>query len=441
MVGAKDKRMRSKREGFYKAFEDKFRGDHDIIKSRLRVYLPFIAPLKEFYDGAHVVDLGCGRGEWLELLGEHGFSAQGVDLDDEMLVSCRDRGLNVQMADALSFTKGLADESVTVVSGLHLVEHIAFEDLQSLVEESLRVLKPGGLLILETPNPENIIVGSSAFYLDPTHRKPIPPSLLAFLAEYYGFRRVKVLRLQEPENIASRDSISLLNVLNSASPDYAVIAQKNADEKLLDITSSAFAAEYGVTLVQLASKYDERITQIEAQARQAEERAALSEAAAQQAGSQARRAEDRAALADTAARRAEERVAQAEAALHAIYNSRSWRIAAPVRWMTTLARRGRDQSKRALKRLAAPLLARSIRLAKSRPWVKSAALRWIRKYPGLEVRLRRFGAARGLIGTFFNEASIGSAHAVSMTGPLELTELSPRAREIYFQLKAAIEQE
>ncbi|MGE9641913.1 class I SAM-dependent methyltransferase, partial [Escherichia coli] len=78
-----------------------------------------------------------------------------------------------------------------------MVEHIGFANVQLLIEESFRVLKPGGLLILETPNPENIVVASSSFYLDPTHTQPIPNQLLAFLTEYTGFNRTKILRLQE----------------------------------------------------------------------------------------------------------------------------------------------------------------------------------------------------------------------------------------------------
>lgn len=158
---------------FYRAFEDKFRGAREVIKARLKVYLPFIKPLKDIYPDASAVDLGCGRGEWLELLAENGFSAQGVDLDDGMLAACRELGLRVQTGEAVAFLKSLPDQSQAVISGFHLAEHIPFDDLQALVEESLRVLRPAGVLILETPNPENIVVGTSSFYLDPTHRKSV----------------------------------------------------------------------------------------------------------------------------------------------------------------------------------------------------------------------------------------------------------------------------
>ena len=123
------------------------------------------------------------------LLTEAGFNARGVDLDDEMLSPCRDRGLSVSVGDALSCLRDLPDASQVVVSGFHLVEHIPFSDLQMLIQEAMRVLKPAGLLILETPNPENLVVGTCSFYLDPTYPRPIPPGLLEFLPEVQGFVR------------------------------------------------------------------------------------------------------------------------------------------------------------------------------------------------------------------------------------------------------------
>ena len=184
-------------DGFYRAFEDRYRGSRHLIKDRLRVYLPFIEQLKACYPDTPALDLGCGRGEWLELLQENGFKPTGVDVDDGMLEACRELGLSVEHCDALEALKNLADESQIVVSGFHIAEHLPFDILQTLVKETLRVLKPGGLLILETPNPENLTVGTSSFYFDPSHLRPIPPPLLAFLPEYYGFKNVKTIRLQE----------------------------------------------------------------------------------------------------------------------------------------------------------------------------------------------------------------------------------------------------
>lgn len=243
---------------FYRAFEEKHRGSRDLIMSRLKVYLPFLEPLKDIYPEPQALDLGCGRGEWLELMGEHGFRAEGVDLDEGMLEACQQRNLNAYLGCALDCLKALPNESQAIVSGFHIAEHIPFNDLQTLVEESLRVLKPAGLLILETPNPENIVVGSSGFYIDPTHKKPLPPLLLSFLPEYYGFESVKIVRLQEPEGIFQKNIVTLSDVLYGVSPDYAIVAQKTASPKLKSIFNSAFKVEYGVSFNDLSNRYEDQ---------------------------------------------------------------------------------------------------------------------------------------------------------------------------------------
>jgi SAM-dependent methyltransferase len=251
---------------FYRAFEDKHRGSRELIKSRLRGYLSFIEPLKALYMDCKAVDLGCGRGEWLELLKEIGVDAHGVDLDDGMLAACRELGLSVETGEAVSYLKSLPDESQAVVSGFHVIEHIPFADLQIWVQEALRVLKPAGLLIMETPNPENIVVGTVNFYFDPTHLHPIPSQLLAFLPEHYGFYRTKILRLQEPPGLTTSKTPNLLDVLGGVSPDYAIVAQKNAQQEILTVFDHPFENEHGVTLETLALRYD---AQAEAKAQQA----------------------------------------------------------------------------------------------------------------------------------------------------------------------------
>lgn len=244
---------------FYRAFEDKYRGGRDLIKSRLQVYLPFVSLIKEAYPLESALDLGCGRGEWLEILRDYGINAYGVDLDDGMLLACQDLGLSVQNAEAIVTLKALPQASRTIISGFHIAEHLTFTDLCLLIEESLRVLKPGGLLILETPNPENIRVGSSDFYLDPTHQRPIPPLLLAFVPEYYGFQKVKTLGLQESKHLFSRDyQLNLLDVLRGVSPDYGIIAQKGGHTQLSASLQGLFEREYGLTLGQLAIRYDDQ---------------------------------------------------------------------------------------------------------------------------------------------------------------------------------------
>ncbi|MCC2960806.1 methyltransferase domain-containing protein [Massilia sp. IC2-278] len=265
---------------FYRAFEDRHRGSRELIKSRLAVYHPFLAPLPAV-GRPTAIDLGCGRGEWLELLGELGFAARGIDLDEGMLAACRERGLDVSTADALSSLRTLPDASVTLVSAFHLVEHIPFDDVQELIAQALRVLQPGGLLILETPNPENLVVGSTNFYTDPSHLRPVPPLLLDFAVEFTGFARHKVVRLQEPAALLDASEVELINVLNGVSPDYSVIGQKAADAAVLGAFDAAFAAPFGLELGDLAQRYEETLRAREAAAAAAlaklEERVAAAE--------------------------------------------------------------------------------------------------------------------------------------------------------------------
>lgn len=249
--------QKSMRKNFYRAFEDRHRGSRQLIKSRLAAYEPFVRPfLKDANGRPSSLDLGCGRGEWLELMRDWGFSARGIDLDDGMLEACREIGLEASKDEAIGYLQSLPDESLAIVTAFHLVEHISFPDLERLVVEAHRVLQPNGLLILETPNPENIVVGTEKFYLDPTHSQPIPHPLLSFLVEHQGFSRVKVLLLQEPSGIREKRQISLRDVLESASPDYSVVGQKSGLAEKSSGWNAAFDGEYGQTLADLADRYE-----------------------------------------------------------------------------------------------------------------------------------------------------------------------------------------
>jgi len=244
---------------FYIRFEDKYRGSRGLIKDRLMVYLPIIDPLKTIYPDIPAIDLGCGRGEWLELLQENGWQAVGVDTNKSMIDYCEKAGLKVAKEDAIAYLHSVKSESVSVVSGFHIAEHLPFESLQELVKEAYRTLLPGGFLILETPNPENIMVGTASFYIDPTHLHPLPAQLLSFLPEYYGFYRTKILRLQEPPELASSNTADLLNVLADVSPDYAIVAQKSAQPETLAVFDDKLINEHGLTLETLAQRYDSQV--------------------------------------------------------------------------------------------------------------------------------------------------------------------------------------
>ena len=240
-------------------------------------------PLASASNLRRAVDLGCGRGEFLEVLSSANYNAQGVDLDDGMLAACYDLKLPAAKADALSFIESSPESSQSVVSAFHLVEHIQFEQLQSLVFQAHRILEPGGLLILETPNPENFIVATKNFYLDHTHQRPIPPELLGFIAEFHGFERVKILRLQESPSLHDASNISLNDIIGGVSPDYAIVAQKNGPDSIMTALNSPFSKDYGITMDALVARYENLQFDMARKAERAEARAKNAEVLAKEA--------------------------------------------------------------------------------------------------------------------------------------------------------------
>lgn len=402
-------------DSFYRAFEDRHRGPRDLIKERLQIYLPFIKPLLDIYPEGSAIDVGCGRGEWLELLSEAGFKPTGADLDEGMLQACAILNLSAVQADALEFLASTESSTQLVVSAVHVVEHVSFEQLRVFVSEALRVLKPGGFLIMETPNPENIVVATRNFYLDPTHKRPLPPQLLSFVAEFSGFERVKTLRLQEPEEIRSCEDIGLTDVINCVSPDYAIVAQKTGDASIQALSQALFAADYGVSLDGLTQRLDQRLDRMEVQSKHALELAQQAEAKAQQAYIAA---------------------GQHMAQLQSVYASRSWRVTAPLRWTFAQVKRFRAEGlnsrikaliKKALRKINHGLLLR--------PALRQRVLYWSHKL-GLYAKLKLL-----LAKTQGQHQSIYSSTQYFENQPADLQNLSPRVRQIYADLKQAIERQ
>ena len=176
-----------------------------------------------------ILDIGCGRGEWLELLKEAGAEARGVDLNRVMLDECRRRGLSVAEADGLAYLRGLPDESLQAVTSFHLIEHLPFETLVMLIDEIGRTLKPGGLVILETPNPKNLTVGACSFYSDPTHRNPIFPETIQFILSNRGFANTHLKYLNAVEGSPFKDENPASQALHNwffGARDFAVIGWK-----------------------------------------------------------------------------------------------------------------------------------------------------------------------------------------------------------------------
>ena len=233
-------------EEFYKKLEDRFRGKRENVKEKLKIYLPLLKHKEK-----RVIDIGCGRGEFLELLAENGFNDLiGVDINEEMIKTIKSN-IKCFIDDGIEFLKKQENESANIISAFHLIEHIPFEKTIELIKEAFRVLDKEGILILETPNPENLKVASEKFYLDYTHIKPIPMELLKFAVELAGFK-AKILRLNN-----SKIGNSIKDVIEGVSPDYAVIGFK--DVSLID--EEFF--KNGVSLDLAMFAFEERIKNIE----------------------------------------------------------------------------------------------------------------------------------------------------------------------------------
>ncbi len=204
------------REQGYRRLEDRFRGTQGEIAERVEAYLPLLPA------SGVVLDLGCGRGEALAVLSRAGLEARGVDLSREMVEECRRKGLTAEQGDLLRSLGEAHEESLAGIVSLHVIEHLPGEELERLLRLSWRALRPGGALILETPNPMSIVVAARNFWRDPTHQRPVHPDTLAFLFEETGFVSVERLDLR-PFN--HEDSLPEID-LGQIPPDQRTLGEQ-----------------------------------------------------------------------------------------------------------------------------------------------------------------------------------------------------------------------
>jgi len=225
----------------YVQFEDRHRGTREEIRDRQRAYLDLFA------GAGRILDVGCGRGEFLELCREAGIEARGIDVDAGMVARCREAGLAAEQADALAYLEREPDGGLGGIFCAQVIEHIPPEALIALVRLAHRKLRPGGVLLCETPNPACLTVFSGAFYVDLSHIKPIHPEAARFVLESAGFHDVEIryvnpvppdgkLQRLEPfwymrryeEVFLSQinDNFERLNQLLWGAQDYAVVGRR-----------------------------------------------------------------------------------------------------------------------------------------------------------------------------------------------------------------------
>jgi SAM-dependent methyltransferase len=218
-------------DAMYYEFETLFRGTEQQIRERVSFYLPRFIEAGLGTPEMPIVDIGCGRGEWLTVVREHRLLAYGVDSNSSMIATCRANGLAVEEQDGIQHLQSLADSSIGAVTAFHFIEHLPFGVLLSFIDEVLRVLKPGGVALLETPNPDNVLVGACTFYIDPTHQRPIPSGLLKFVMQSRGFLDIDVIPLHPyPSSYhldtANGPAAQVINERMFGCQDYGLIAKK-----------------------------------------------------------------------------------------------------------------------------------------------------------------------------------------------------------------------
>lgn len=203
-------------------FADKFRGPEEYVRKNHEFYLPHFAGKR------NVVDLGCGRGEFLALLKDHGIAARGVEYSDELVAYCQRQGLEAERADLFAFLAAAPDRAFDGIFCAQVAEHLEPARVPELIRLAHAKLSPGGVLVIETPNPECLAIFATHFYLDPTHTRPIPPALLAFYFEEAGFGLLETRRFA-PATDATPALAELPAGVQQAlfgAQDYAVIGKR-----------------------------------------------------------------------------------------------------------------------------------------------------------------------------------------------------------------------
>jgi SAM-dependent methyltransferase len=222
----------------YVGFEDAFRGSSEDIQRQLRDYIPIFAGASD------VLDIGCGRGEFLALLRESGITARGIDLNDAMVAVCREKGFEATKADALAYLRGVPPGSLGGLFAAQVVEHLEPAYLTRLLEVAFDALRPGAPIVLETINPACWFAFFESYVRDITHVRPLHPDTLKFLLIASGFQQIEIRyrapypeheKLQPiPKSEVLGDSVETLNgnieKLNSllfTYLDYAAIARRS----------------------------------------------------------------------------------------------------------------------------------------------------------------------------------------------------------------------
>ena len=206
----------------YGRFAERFRGTEEYVKAGQQFYLPYFEGCK------NVLDIGCGRGEFLEMMRGAGVPAKGIDLSEESVATCRHKGLDAEIADLFVYLENLPEASLDGIFCSQVVEHLPPSRLPEMVRLCCTRLQRNGVIAIETPNPECLAIFATHFYLDPTHHRPVPHPLLAFYLEEFGMGNIEVRKLS-PAAESMPSVTSLPEDFRNAffgGLDYAILARK-----------------------------------------------------------------------------------------------------------------------------------------------------------------------------------------------------------------------
>ena len=176
----------------YIEFENQFRGSRESILERLDQYRGVLTYIKEEYPRAKALDLGCGRGEWLQKCQQYELSAQGIDASSSMIKYCKKEGLNACKGNIFKIMPHLKSNCYSLITAFHIIEHLDNDKITKLLIEAERLLKKNGIIIIEMPSIDNIYVSTDSFYLDETHINKIHPKLLIYKLGIHGFKSTEL---------------------------------------------------------------------------------------------------------------------------------------------------------------------------------------------------------------------------------------------------------
>jgi O-antigen chain-terminating methyltransferase len=316
---------------YYLEFENTFRGSRAEIIQRLKIYEPLLNAMQELVlPQLPGIDIGCGRGEWIELCTDNHIKIIGVDISSSMVQFCAQQGWTAVEGDGKSYLESQPDRSCSIISLFHVIEHVDRLYLLELAAQALRVLAPSGVLLMETPSSDNLLVSSKGFYADPTHLRPIHPETTCFDLIHIGYSWARSYYINGDSSYRESLPFGITRMLAGTARDVAIIAQKPGTTGQLppEGSWSEMLRETETTLlaaIRTDSELSQRLLQLE-------DRCNRLEAMAQQGLT----------LADLAVGSAE----SAHKRIDAMYNSRIWKATSPLRSIATSLRRKKEMVKR-----------------------------------------------------------------------------------------------